>query len=80
MDREVLRIGMDRNYSYDFLVTFFGGEENMAGVTTPEIEVKIGSRTVILTFECDRVEIGDRTYVPRNPDSYKLVELSSYEK
>ena len=74
-----LRIELNRNYSYEFLSKFFGGEKNVDGVTTPEIELKCGSKTIVLTFECDRVELGANEYVPRNPNSYKLVEIWSYE-
>ena len=78
--KQLLKVDPNRNYSYEFLSQFFGGEENVAGVSTPEVELKCGTKTIILTFECDRTEIGDRTYVPRVENSYKIVEMSSYEK
>lgn len=74
---EELVITKDRHYSYGFLIKFFGGEDNLAGITTPEIIVEMGDREVVIRFECDRVETDKDEYRTVEKDSYRIVEITS---
>ena len=77
---KVLRIRVGAEYKYEELAQFFGDEDYIQGVKTPEIEMQLGERTVNLVFEKERIVMdGDSGEIVMYKDNrYKLVEINSW--
>ena len=68
---KVLRIRVGATYTYDELAEFFGGEDYIQGVDSPEIEIQLGERTINMVFVREDGGVYSKY-------KYKLVETNSW--